>query len=56
VTFTCSLANGSNSYVPSAEAFPHGGYEVGMCRFVPGCGEEFANEQIRLLNLCKNAD
>ncbi len=55
MTFTCSLTNGSNGYVPTAKAFPHGGYEVLVCRYAEGSGEEFANEQIRLLNLCKNA-
>ncbi len=55
MTFTCSLTNGSFGYVPTAEAFPHGGYEVMVCRYIPGCGERFANEQIRLLNLCKDA-
>ncbi len=56
MTFTCSLTDGHYGYVPTKEAFSHGGYEVSVCRYVPGSGEEFANEQIRLLNLCKNAD
>jgi hypothetical protein len=55
MTFTCSLTNGSFGYVPTAEAFPHGSYEVMVCRYVPGCGERFADEQVRLLNLCKDA-
>jgi aromatic ring hydroxylase len=49
------LTNGAFGYVPTAEAFPHGGYEVLVSRYTQGTGEEFANEQIRLLNLCKNA-
>jgi hypothetical protein len=53
MTFTCSLTNGSYGYVPTAEAFPHGAYEVLVSRYVPGSGEEFATEQLRLLNLCK---
>ena len=55
VTFTLSMTNESNGYVPSALAFPHGAYEVGQTKFVEGSGEEFAREQIRLLNECKNA-
>lgn len=55
VTFTLSITNGANGYVPSALAYPHGGYEVGQTKFVAGSGEEFAREQIRLLNECKNA-
>jgi len=55
VTFTLSITNEGNGYVPSALAFPHGAYEVGQTKFVEGSGEEFAREQIRLLNECKNA-
>ncbi len=55
MTFTCSLTNGSFGYVPTKEAFPHGGYEVLVCRYAQGSGEEFAQEQIRLLNVCKDA-
>jgi hypothetical protein len=55
MTFTCSMTNGSYGYVPTAEAFPHGAYEVLVSRYVPGSGEEFAKEQLRLLNLCKKA-
>ena len=55
VTFTLSITNGHNGYVPSALAFPHGGYEVGQTKFVEGSGEEFVAEQIRLLNECKAA-
>ena len=55
MTFTLSLTNGSYGYVPTAEAFPHGSYEVAVCRYVAGSGEEFAQEQLRLLNECYNA-
>ncbi len=54
MTFTLSLTNGSFGYVPTAEAVPHGSYEVEVCRYTPGSGEEFAQEQLRLLNLCYN--
>lgn len=55
VTFTLSITNEGNGYVPSALAFPHGSYEVGQTKFVEGSGEEFAREQIRLLNECRAA-
>ncbi len=55
VTFTLSITNETYGYVPSALAYPHGGYEVGQAKFVAGSGEEFAREQIRLLGECKNA-
>ena len=55
MTFICSLTNGSMGYMPSALAFTNGSYEVLSCPYVPGCGEEFANEMLRLLNECKNA-
>ncbi len=53
MTFTCSMTNGSYGYVPTLEASAHGGYEVLTTRFVYGSGEEFAQEQLRLLNECK---
>ena len=56
MTFICSLTNGSMGYMPSALAFTNGSYEVLSCPYVPGCGEEFAQEGIRLLNECKNAN
>lgn len=55
MTFTLSMTNESNNYVPSALAEDHMSYEVSTCRFEKGSGTAFANEQIRLLNECKNA-
>ena len=55
VTFTLSMTNESNGYVPSALAFEHYSYEVSISRFIPGTGEEFVREQLRLLNECKTA-
>ncbi len=52
-TFICTLAHASNGYVPSAIGYEHGGYETWNCRFVPGSGEKFADEMVRLLNECK---
>ncbi len=54
-TFICTLSGDALGYVPSAIGYQNGGYETFNCRFAPGSGEEFANESIRLLNLCKNA-
>jgi len=55
MTFTLSMTNESYNYVPSALAEDHMSYEVSTCRFEKGSGTAFANEQIRLLNECKNA-
>jgi hypothetical protein len=55
MTFSLSLTNGSYGYVPTAEAFPHVSYEVYVCRYTPGSGEEFATDQLRLLTKCYNA-
>ena len=54
MTFVCSYANGGFGYVPSAIAFPHGGYEVLVSRFCETTGDDFAAEMVRLLNECKN--
>ncbi len=55
MTFVCSLTNGSFGYIPSAFAFPHGGYEVYVTRFESGTAEELVAEMVRLLNVCKAA-
>ncbi len=55
MTFSLSLTNGSHGYVPTIEAVPHGTYEVVVSRYVPGSGEAFATEQLRLLNECYHA-
>ncbi len=52
-TFVCTLAHGVNGYVPTAIAYEHGGYETWNCRFVPGSGEKFADEIVRLLKESK---
>ena len=53
MTFVCSLTNGGFGYVPASYAYPHGTYEVEITQFAEGCGEEFAQELVRLLNACK---
>ena len=42
MTFFCGYTNGSHSYMPSALAFPHEGYEALQCHYVPGTGEMIA--------------
>ena len=54
MTFVCSYSNGGFGYVPSAIAFPHGGYEVFISRFCETTGDDFAAEMVRLLTECKN--
>ncbi|MBE6712164.1 MAG: hypothetical protein E7580_01445 [Ruminococcaceae bacterium] len=53
MTFVLSLAGGGYGYIPSAFAYPHGGYEVSICRFTEGCGEAFVATMLNLLNQCK---
>ena len=53
MTFVNSLAGGGYGYIPTKEAFPHGGYEVGVCRYTEGCGEQFVAFMTDLLNKCK---
>ncbi|MBE6712147.1 MAG: hypothetical protein E7580_01360 [Ruminococcaceae bacterium] len=55
MTFVFGYTNGSFSYIPSALAWKNGGYEVYTCVFREGCGEEFAAEMVRLLNVCYTA-
>lgn len=50
MTFILECANGSNSYIPSAQGFAHGCYEADSCRFQPGTGEEAADTVLALLN------
>ena len=55
MTFINSLAGGGYGYIPTKEAFPHGGYEVGICRYTEGCGEQFVAFMTDLLKQCKSA-
>ncbi len=54
MTFICSLANGGHGYIPTTEAFPHGGYEVYVCRYVQGTGEALVDKMLSMLGECKN--
>jgi hypothetical protein len=55
MTFFCGYSLGSHSYMPSAIAFPNGGYEALECHYVPGTGEMVALELARQLNEMKKA-
>jgi hypothetical protein len=44
--FTLSMANGSVGYIPTRIAFDQGGYESGVSRFAPGCGEALADAAV----------
>ena len=52
-TFFCGYTNGSHSYMPSAIAFPHKGYEVLECHYVPGTGERIVLELLKHLSAMK---
>ncbi len=53
MTFINSLSGGTYGYMPTLEAFPHGGYEVAVCPYEPGCAEQFVEEMQKLLKKCK---
>ena len=48
-TFVCAYTNGSEGYVPSAAAIPHGGYEVYSCKFEAGSGEKLSSTMTDML-------
>ena len=52
-TFFCGYTNGSHSYMPSALAFPHKGYEVLECHYIPGTGERIVLELLKQLSAMK---
>ena len=49
MTFFCELTNGDRGYIPSAECFKNGGYEVRICPHGEGAGERIAGELIYML-------
>ncbi len=49
MTFTCAYTNGSNGYVPSAYAAPHGGYEVYSCLYTDSTGDDISSALIDAL-------
>ena len=54
MTFINGLSGGTYGYMPTQEAFPHGGYEVVVCPYTAGCAELFVAEMQKLLDQCKN--
>lgn len=50
MTFICTCANGSNSYMPVEDIWDNGGYSVQCCRFVRGTAEAFEAEFLGMLN------
>ena len=44
-----SLTNGSVGYIPVYVAFEQGGYESGVSRFRPGCGEKLTEQVVSLI-------
>jgi len=51
-TFVVELANGWHGYVPTREAFAHGGYETRFAyqsRLVPGAGDRLCDTALKLL-------
>ena len=53
MTFPCGYSLNYLGYMPSATAVPHGGYEVFMCRYVPGTGESVVLELAAMLQQLK---
>ena len=55
MTLVLTCANSvRQGYVPSALGFSNGGYSVDTCWFLPGLGEQFADELIASLKRLKN--
>lgn len=54
MTFPCGYSLTYLGYMPSCTAVPHGGYEVFMCRYVPGTGESVVLELAAMLRSLKD--
>lgn len=54
MTFPCGYSLTYLGYMPSCNAVPHGGYEVFMCRYVPGTGEQVVLKLAAMLQELKN--
>lgn len=54
MTFPCGYSLTYLGYMPSCTAVPHGGYEVFMCRYVPGTGEQVVLKLAAMLQEMKN--
>ena len=55
MTFTLAYTNGALGYMPAAEIFPHGGYEVYVSRFECGTAEMCVQKLLQMLNSQKQA-
>lgn len=55
MTFPCGYSLNYLGYMPSNTAVPHGGYEVFMCRYVPGTGESVVLALLEKFQDMKNA-
>ena len=53
MTFTLAYTNGALGYMPAAEIFPHGGYEVYVSRFECGTAEMCVKELLKMLHAQK---
>ena len=49
MTFVLTNADGWAAYIPSAEAIPHGGYEVYTTKYVFGTAEQMVDELLTML-------
>ena len=49
MTFPCGYSLTYLGYMPSNTAVPHGGYEVFMCRYIPGTGESVVLKLVAML-------
>ena len=54
MTFPCGYSLTYLGYMPDCTAVPHGGYEVFMCRYVPGTGESVVLKLAAMLQEMKN--
>ena len=50
MTFISAYTNGTYGYIPNAEMWDHGQYEVYVSRYVKGTGELLANAMLDMLN------
>lgn len=56
MTFNCGYALNYRGYMPSHECWPHHGYEVFMCHFLPGTGETVVLEHLAQLQDMKKGE
>ena len=49
MTFVCEVTNGDFVYVPAAECYANGGYEVSITPLAKGGGEKIANHLVEML-------